>query len=41
MVNSDVSMAQSSKHICENLDVDKKDLSGRVISYKSIFSSSF
>ena len=34
----DVSMTQTSKNICENLDVDKKDLNGQVISeQKSIF----
>ena len=35
---SDVSMTQSYENICENLDVDKKDLNGQVISDKSQFS---
>ena len=36
---SDVSMTQSSENNCENLEVDKKDLNGPVISDKSQFSS--
>ena len=36
---NDVSMTQSSENICKNLDVDKKDLNGHVISDKSQFSS--
>ena len=35
---SDVSMTQSSENICENLDVDKKDLNGQFISDKRKFS---
>ena len=31
-------MTQSSENICENLDVDKKDLNGKVISDKNEFS---
>ena len=37
--DSDVSTTQSSQNICENLDVDKKDLNGQVMSDKSQFSS--
>ena len=31
-------MTQSSENICDNLDVDKKDLNGQVISDNSQFS---
>ena len=36
---SDVSMTQSSENICENLDVDKKDLNRQFISETSQFPS--
>ena len=33
---NDVFMTQSSENICENLNVDKKDLNGQVIPDKSL-----